>query len=52
LCGFKGRDSDLKETYYFNGIPFSMLLDKTGTIIEVGLRGEILEAWLKGLYGL
>jgi thiol-disulfide isomerase/thioredoxin len=49
--------SDLKQwksavvsSYNITGIPFTVLIDKDGKVIEKGLRGDILEQKLKEIY--
>jgi thiol-disulfide isomerase/thioredoxin len=44
-------NSSVVKDYGFDGIPFTMLLDKEGKIIDVGLRGNQLEETLKKLIG-
>ena len=39
----KNTESLVREMYHFKEIPYSILLDKDGYIIEVGLRGYTLE---------
>jgi thiol-disulfide isomerase/thioredoxin len=40
LLGWK---SPVVQTYGFNGIPYTVLIDKNGKILGVGLRGQELE---------
>jgi thiol-disulfide isomerase/thioredoxin len=44
-------ESSVVKEYGFDGIPFTMLLDKEGKIVDVGLRGNQLEEKLKELIG-
>nr|WP_121269312.1 TlpA disulfide reductase family protein [Pedobacter schmidteae] len=39
-------------SYLFNGIPFLVLIDKEGRIIEKDLRGESLDKKLKEIFGI
>ncbi|MNK14975.1 Thiol-disulfide oxidoreductase ResA [compost metagenome] len=39
-------------SYLFSGIPFLVLIDKEGRIIEKNLRGESLDAKLKEIFGM
>lgn len=39
-------------SYLFNGIPFLVLIDKEGRIIEKDLRGESLDKKLKEIFGM
>jgi len=39
----------MTQLYGFNSIPHTVLIDKNGKILGVGLRGEILEQKLKEL---
>jgi thiol-disulfide isomerase/thioredoxin len=43
--------SSVVPQYGIKGIPFTVLLDKDGNVIETGLRGPLLEAKLKQLFG-
>ncbi|SMO56434.1 TlpA disulfide reductase family protein [Solitalea koreensis] len=40
------------ESYLFSGIPYLVLIDKEGRIIEKNLRGESLDKKLKELFGI
>jgi thiol-disulfide isomerase/thioredoxin len=42
-------NTPLVQTYGFQGIPYTVLIDKEGKIIETGLRGTALERKLKEL---
>lgn len=44
-------DSPMPKLYGFNGIPYTVLLDKTGKIIGTNLRGPALEQKLKEILG-
>ncbi len=46
LLGWKSK---MVQLYGFQGIPYTVLVDKEGKIIETGLRGESLEQKLKEL---
>ena len=37
----------LKEKYFFNGIPYIILLDKSGKIIQVNLKGVLLDKFIE-----
>ncbi len=39
-------EGEIKEAYHIFGIPYAVLLDQTGKIIEVNLRGEFLKSFL------
>ncbi|WP_159452674.1 TlpA family protein disulfide reductase [Pedobacter nyackensis] len=39
-------------SYLFNGIPYLVVVDKEGNIIEKNLRGESLDAKLKEIFGM
>jgi Thiol-disulfide isomerase and thioredoxins len=41
---------DLMKEYKFRGVPYGLLVDNTGRIIEVGLRGEQLDIILPQLF--
>jgi len=45
-----GWESSMPTLYGFQGIPHTVLIDKEGKIIEVGLRGQTLEQKLKELF--
>ncbi len=47
----KGWDTEVLPLYGFNGIPFTVLIDKDGKIIEKNLRGAALENKLKSILG-
>ncbi|AFD06084.1 TlpA disulfide reductase family protein [Solitalea canadensis] len=46
--GFKGESV---KAYNITGVPYCLLLDKEGKIIQVGLRGAGLDAALEDIYG-
>lgn len=43
--------SKVGQLYQVKGIPFTVLIDKEGKIIQTNLRGETLEAELKSIFG-
>lgn len=45
-----GWESSMPQLYGFQGIPHTVLIDKEGKIIGVGLRGQSLEQKLKELF--
>lgn len=45
-----GWNTPMTQLYGFNSIPHTVLIDKNGKILGVGLRGEILEQKLKELF--
>jgi thiol-disulfide isomerase/thioredoxin len=51
ISDLKGWQSDLSAIYQVSSIPQTVLLDKSGKIIERNLRGEQLGAKLKELFG-
>ena len=49
MSDIKGWDSEASVEYKIEGIPFTVLLDKEGKVIETNLRGDALTAKLKEL---
>ena len=49
VSDLSGWESNLPTLYGFQGIPYTVLVDKEGKIIETGLRGPSLEQKLKEL---
>jgi thiol-disulfide isomerase/thioredoxin len=49
LCDFQGSRSSLTESYSIKGIPFVLLLDKEGVVLNVNLRGQALNDFLEQL---
>lgn len=49
VSDLKGWKSSVVNTYKFQGIPYTVLIDKNGEIIEKGLRGAALERKLESL---
>jgi peroxiredoxin len=49
VSDLKGWDSKMPSLYGFQGIPYTVLIDKEGKIIETNLRGNSLEQKLKEL---
>lgn len=49
VSDLKGWKSSVVGTYKFQGIPYTVLIDKNGEIIEKGLRGAALERKLESL---
>ena len=47
----KGWNTEVLPLYGFQGIPFTVLLDRDGKIIETNLRGQALENKLKTILG-
>jgi thiol-disulfide isomerase/thioredoxin len=47
LSDLQGSNPKLIEAYHFQSIPHTLILDKTGKIIAVNLRGKALDNWLK-----
>ena len=50
LCNFEGLQSKLAEDYYIKEIPYGILLDKEGIIIETNIRGSALDKKLYDLF--
>lgn len=51
MSDLSGWQSKAVESYSFSGIPYTVLLDPKGVILEKGLRGEALDKKLKELLG-
>ena len=51
LSDLKGWQTIARESYNFESIPFSVLVDPNGKIVAKNLRGELLEAKLSELLG-
>ena len=51
LSDLKGWKTVAAQTYGINSIPASLLVDPTGKIVAVDLRGDLLEKKLKDIYG-
>ncbi|MDR9442495.1 MAG: TlpA disulfide reductase family protein [Schleiferiaceae bacterium] len=51
VSDLKGWDSKAVETYGFQSIPYTVLVDKDGTILGVNLRGPSLREKLKEILG-
>jgi thiol-disulfide isomerase/thioredoxin len=49
VSDLKQWDSPLVQLYQFEGIPFTVLLDKKGNIVAKNLRGQALESKIKEL---
>ena len=49
VSDLKAWNTPLTQLYGFNGIPFTVLLDKEGKVIAKNLRGESLEQKLKAI---
>ena len=43
LCDMKGWKGDVINKYKINGVPFCLILDKEGRIIEYDVRGSALD---------
>lgn len=43
----KGFEGDIAKAYNIYGIPYSIILDKTGRIMKIGLRGIFLDAYIE-----
>ena len=52
VSDLKGWQSAAAQVYGIQSIPFTILVDKEGKIIEKNLRGEPLEAKLKEIFGV
>ena len=50
LSDLKGSKSEMANAYKINGIPYLLIIDKTGKIIEVNLRGKSLDDFLKQVF--
>ncbi len=51
VSDLKGWSCEAAKQYKVNGIPFTVLIDKDGKIIDTKLRGEALERQLRILFG-
>lgn len=51
VSDLKGWDTEAQDLYAFDGIPYTVLIDKDGKIIAKGLRGEALEQELEEIFG-
>lgn len=51
VSDLKGWDSQVVSTFGFQGIPYTVLVDRDGTIIQTNLRGPALEQKLEELLG-
>lgn len=49
LSDLKGWDSKACEVYGVNGIPYTIVTDRTGTVLAEGLRGEGLRDFIANL---
>lgn len=49
LCDFNGNRSELTKAYNISAIPFILLIDKNGTIIDINLRGDSLDESIEAL---
>ncbi|MEO6134272.1 MAG: TlpA disulfide reductase family protein [Ginsengibacter sp.] len=47
LVDYKGFEGEISKAYNIVGIPHSLILDKEGRIMKVGLRGAFLDAYLE-----
>jgi peroxiredoxin len=52
VSDLKGWETVVQDDYGFDGIPFTVLIDKDGKIIAKGLRGEALEEKMKEIFGM
>ncbi len=50
VSDLKFWDSEAAQTYKVSGIPYTVLVDRNGTVIETGLRGVYLENKLKEIF--
>jgi thiol-disulfide isomerase/thioredoxin len=50
VSDLSGWKSPMPQLYGFQGIPYTVLVDKDGKILETGLRGKSLEQKLKELF--
>jgi hypothetical protein len=50
VSDLSGWNTPLLQLYGFTSIPFTILVDREGKIIQKNLRGETLEAKLKELF--
>jgi thiol-disulfide isomerase/thioredoxin len=51
ISDLKQWQTEATQIYGFNGIPFTVLIDKEGKIIDKNLRGPQLEEKLKSIFG-
>lgn len=51
VCAFEGFSTQAARDYAVNSIPFTVLIDKEGKVIATNLRGHLLEAELKRIFG-
>jgi thiol-disulfide isomerase/thioredoxin len=51
VSSLQGWQTPILKEYGVNGVPFTVLLDKEGKIIETNLRGEHLENKLREIFG-
>lgn len=51
ISDLKQWQTEATQIYGFNGIPFTVLIDKDGKIIDKNLRGPQLEEKLKSIFG-
>lgn len=51
VSSLQGWQTPILREYGVNGVPFTVLLDKEGKIIETNLRGEFLENKLREIFG-
>lgn len=51
VCAFEGFSTQAARDYAVNSIPFTVLIDREGKVIATNLRGHLLEAELKSIFG-
>ena len=51
VSDLKGWSNSAAQQYKVTGIPFTVLIDKEGKIIDKNLRGEALEKALNSIFG-
>ena len=51
LCDLKGIEGEVAKKYNIGGVPFCLILDREGRIIDHGVRGAELDAVLVDLLG-
>jgi thiol-disulfide isomerase/thioredoxin len=51
VSDLKSWSNEAAQLYKVSGIPFTVLVDKEGKIIQTNLRGEALESTLKSIFG-
>jgi thiol-disulfide isomerase/thioredoxin len=49
LCDPHGFEGEIAKAYNITGIPMSLILDREGRIMKIGLRGAFLDAYLEDL---